>query len=82
MHAVYVAPFFLPATLRFVEAAARVPDVSLSVISQDPESAIPDAIRGRLAGHWRVDDALSPAALVGAVRALSRRAPTLRWRPN
>jgi ATP-grasp domain len=78
MHAAYVAPFFLPATLRFIEAATRVPDVALSVVSQDPESALPDAIRSRLAGHWRVDDALSPAALVGAVRALSSRAPVRR----
>jgi len=78
MHAVYVAPFFLPATLRFIEAATRVPDVSLSLVSQDPESALPDSIRARLAGHWRVDDALSPAALVGAVRALSARGPVRR----
>jgi len=78
MHAVYVAPFFMPATLRFVEAATRVPGVELSVVSQDPESALPERIRSRLAGHWRVDDALAPTALVGAVRALSARAPVRR----
>jgi hypothetical protein len=72
-HVVFVVPFFLPATLRFVAGATRLDGVRLSLVSQDPLERLPVALRERLAGHWRVDDALRASDLVGAVRELSRR---------
>ena len=69
-HVIFVAPFFLEATLRFLRGACRLDDVALSVISQDPLERIPADIRQQLAGHWRVDDALNPAELVAAARQL------------
>jgi D-alanine-D-alanine ligase-like ATP-grasp enzyme len=72
-HVIFVAPFFLEATLRFLRGACRLNDVALSLISQDPLDKVPADIRQHLAGHWRVDDALDPAKLVTAARHLGTR---------
>lgn len=71
-HVVFVAPFFLDATLAFLDGASRLPNTNLTVVSQDPAERIPAETRHRLAGHWRVDDALNPDQLVTAARALGR----------
>ncbi|MEM7050064.1 MAG: hypothetical protein AAF604_10405 [Acidobacteriota bacterium] len=68
---VFVAPFFLETTLRFVRAAA-LPGVRLGLVSQQPLEQLPAAVRRRLAAHWRVDNALDAEQLVGAVRGLGR----------
>jgi len=73
IHAIFAAPFFMDATLRFIVGAAQLPDVKLSVISQQPAENLAHDIRQRLAGHWRVDDALDPEQLVNAARQLERR---------
>ncbi|HVE98861.1 MAG TPA: hypothetical protein VNA12_06755 [Mycobacteriales bacterium] len=70
---VFVAPFFLDATLRFVSAMAELPNVRLGLISQDPEEKLPTALRARLAGHYRVADGLDPQQIADATRALARR---------
>ncbi len=72
-HAVFVVPFFMAATLRFVQAAAQLPGVRLSVISHDPAERLPEALRRRLLGHWRVDDCFDAVRVVAAVRELSAR---------
>ena len=72
-HVVFVAPFFMEATLRFLRGTLRLDDVNVSLISQDPLEALPADLARGLAGHWRVDDALDPARLVGAVEGLARR---------
>lgn len=69
-HAIFVAPFFLETTLRFVAGAANLPDVRLSLVSQDPAERLPPRLRASLAGHWRVGDALDPNQLVEAGKAL------------
>jgi phosphoribosylaminoimidazole carboxylase (NCAIR synthetase) len=70
MHVVYVVPFFMEATLRFVAGAASLPRVTLSVISQDPQNALPPELVPRIRAHWRVADALDPAQIVAGVRQL------------
>lgn len=70
-HVVFVAPFFMDATLRFLDGASRMPDVTLTVVSQDPAERLPEALRHRLAGHWRVDDALDPDQIVYAAQKLA-----------
>lgn len=70
---VFVAPFFLETTLRFVEAAAMLPGVRLGLISQDPEEKLPSAIRSRLAVHYRVADGLAVDQIAGAIRMLAGR---------
>lgn len=62
----------MDATLAFIEGATHLADVNLTVISQDPAERIPANIRKRLAGHWRVDDALDPQQLVNAALKLER----------
>ncbi|MEM9487553.1 MAG: ATP-grasp domain-containing protein [Myxococcota bacterium] len=69
---VFVAPFFLPATLRFVYAVASLPGIRLGLVSQDPLSALPGAIRTRLSGHFRVPDASDPGHIARAVRFLAK----------
>jgi len=71
-HAIFVAPYFLETTLRFVAGAASLPGVSLSLISQDPAERLPPRLRASLAGHWRVDDGLDASQLVHAARALGK----------
>lgn len=73
VHAIFAAPFFLDATNRFVRAALSVPDVHLTLVSQDPLERLPAEIRRRLAGHWQVRDAFDTAQLATAGRALQRR---------
>ena len=70
---VFVAPYFSENARRFLEATAGLEDVRLAVISQEPLEALPAAIAGRLAGHWRVNDALDTEQLVGAVSGLAGR---------
>ena len=68
--AAFVAPYLLNTTTRFVEAAARLPDVQLALITCEPADRLPPGLREHLAGHWRVDDALDPGQLAAAVQGL------------
>jgi biotin carboxylase len=70
--AAFVAPFLLPATARFVLTAAKLPGVSLGVITTEPVERLSPELKQHLNGHWRVDDALDPGQLVWAVRGLSQ----------
>jgi phosphoribosylaminoimidazole carboxylase (NCAIR synthetase) len=69
--AAFVAPFLLPATARFVAAAAQLPDVRLGVITTAPADRVPPELARHLAAHWRVDDALDPRQIVDAVQGIS-----------
>ena len=69
-HVIFVAPFFLPTTLRFIAGAVRLPGVNLSLISQDAAENLPPTLRSALAAHWRVDDGLDPGQLLEAAQAL------------
>lgn len=69
--AVFVAPFLLEATARFVTAAAQLPDVRLGLITSEPVDRLPPELKEHLAGHWRVDDALDPAQIAAATSGLS-----------
>ena len=71
-HVVFVAPRFLENTNRYVRAFAALDGVTLSVISADPEAAIPAEIRPRVAGHYAVADALDGAQITAAARAIAR----------
>ncbi|MGH7725370.1 MAG: ATP-grasp domain-containing protein [Candidatus Eiseniibacteriota bacterium] len=71
--AIFVAPYFLEATLRFVEAVSNLEDVRLGLVSTDPEDRLPPAIRSQLAAHWRVSDCLDPVQTEQAVRGLATR---------
>jgi hypothetical protein len=68
----FVAPYLLDTTTRFVEAAARLPDVRLALITAEPDDRLPPQLRDTLAGHWRIDDPLDPGQIAAAVQGLSR----------
>ncbi|MGB5249166.1 MAG: hypothetical protein WBO47_06070 [Gammaproteobacteria bacterium] len=72
-HVIFAAPFLMDATARFIAGATHLSGVDVTLISQDPAERLPVDIRQRLAGHWRVDDALDPAQLVAAARQLEQR---------
>jgi biotin carboxylase len=72
-NAVFVAPFCLEATARFVAAAASLDGVRLGLVTQDPADRVPAALAERLAAHWRVDDAMDPDAIVAGVRGVESR---------
>ena len=71
-HVVFVAPHFLENTNRYVAAFAALDDVTLSVVSEDPEEAIPAPLRQRVSGHYRVRQSLDGGELTTAVRAIGR----------
>ena len=73
LHVIFVVPFFLPATLRFVQGAASLPGLRLSIISQDPREKLPAELSERLLGHWRVEDCFDPQQLLRAAQALGQR---------
>ena len=70
--AVLVAPYFQDNTLRYLQALADLPNVRPVVISSDAEDKLPDALRRRLAGHYRVGNCLDGGQLAQACRAIAR----------
>lgn len=71
-HVAFIAPRFLENTLNYVRAFASHDEVTLSLISEDPESSIPDSLRPRVAGHYRVSQCLDAEQLTAAARAITR----------
>jgi len=66
----FVAPYLLDTTVRFVQAAATLPDVELALITCEPADRLPAGLKSSLAGHWRIDDPLDAGQIAGAVRGL------------
>ena len=71
--AAFVAPYLLDATTRFVQAAARLPDTELALVTCEPEGNLPSGLRRSLAAHWRIDDALDTGQITSAVQGVSER---------
>jgi len=69
-HLVFVAPRFLENTNRYLRAFTALDDLRVSVISEDPEAAIPAALRPRVVAHYGVTDCLDGQQLTLATRAL------------
>jgi len=67
----YVAPFFMPATVRFLSAVATLPGVVVGLISADPIDQLAPAVRARIAAHQRIRDPLNPAVIAEAIRAMT-----------
>ncbi|MDJ0837794.1 MAG: hypothetical protein QNK37_14860, partial [Acidobacteriota bacterium] len=72
-HVVFVAPFFLRATLQFVEGAVNLPDVKVYLLSKDPLTKLPSSLKQRLAGHWRMDQIFDTEALTRNVTEIARK---------
>src|SRR5918998_6027160 len=61
----------MPATVRFVAAAAQLPGVRLGVITTAPADQVPPELARHLEAHWRVDDPLDPRQIVAAAQGLA-----------
>ena len=71
-HVVFVVPFLLESSLRFASAAARLPNVRLALLSQEPPERLPAELRPLVGAFQRVPDALDAGSLVEGVRAIAR----------
>lgn len=71
-HIVFIAPRFLDNTNRYLKAFTEIDSIKVSVISSDPESAIPAALAPRVAGHYRVDNSLDARQLTEAAQWLTK----------
>ncbi len=69
---IFVVPFFMETTLRFVAGTARLPEIRLGVVSQDPLERLPEELCARIAAHWRVGDALDARQIADAIDGLAR----------
>ncbi len=65
---VFVVPYAMESTLRFVRAAAGLEGVRLAIVSQESPAKLPADLREKLAGHVRCADPLRPDLLEKAVR--------------
>lgn len=70
---IFVAPFAVDTTLRFVDGAAEVPNSRLILITQDPLDRFPPGLRAKLSGHYKVDNALDARHLIAAITDIRRR---------
>ncbi len=70
---VFVAPYFIETTMRFVAAVARLPGVRFGLVSHEPEEKLPPELRDHVAAHVRVGDSLDPRELAGAIQSLAGR---------
>ena len=73
LNVIFVVPYGMETTLRFVRAAAALPQARLALISQQDPSDFPEDLISSLAGFEQLEDALDPEALMGAVRKLGGR---------
>ncbi|MDX1388117.1 MAG: ATP-grasp domain-containing protein [Acidobacteriota bacterium] len=70
---VFVAPFFMQATLRFLDAVASLPGVRVCLVSQEAPEKLPAGVRDKLSDYRHVADAVDPVPIAGAVNDLAGR---------
>jgi len=68
---IFVVPFAMEATTRFVRAAAERSGLRLGIVSQEPLDRLPGEIRQAVNGYQRVGNALDPDQLSQAVAKLA-----------
>ncbi len=72
MNVVFVAPYAMETTLRFVRSVAKLPGVRLGVLSQQPEKAFTKGLEADLDGFVQLKDPLDPLELGNGVRTLAK----------
>lgn len=70
-HVVFVVPYALETSMRFVRATAALPDVRLGIVSQEPAARFSRELGPGLHGYQRVENALDTAELCSAVRGIA-----------
>jgi len=69
---VFVVPFLLESSLRFASAAARLPNVRLGILSQEPPERLPAELRPLVSAFRQVPDALAGEHIVEGLRSIAR----------
>jgi len=69
---VFVAPYYMYITARFVDAAASLPGINLGLVTSQPIEVLPAEVRKQLAGHYRTANCLDPGQIKEAVTVLSK----------
>lgn len=64
---IFIAPFLLDATVKFIKAAATVPNTRLVVLTQESKEKLPGGVE-----HWWAPDTISSAGQTEACRAIAR----------
>lgn len=60
---IFAAPYFTANALRFIESLARLPDMKLGVLSQEPFDKFPRRLLGGIAGYLTLGDGMDAAEL-------------------
>ncbi len=68
---VFATPFLGFNTLRFIRAAAALPDVKLGLVTASPAEAIPADLRPRIAAHYGIKDGMDPQQIADGTRWLA-----------
>jgi biotin carboxylase len=71
VHVVFAIPFAMENTLRFARAAAALPGVRLSVLSQEAPAKFPRDFMASLAGFQQIGDALKVDDVTAGVEVLA-----------
>lgn len=66
---IFVAPYLMDATERFIDATTRVSDCQVGLVSCDPLEKLPAAIQARLTAHFRVNN-IETGELLRGVQAI------------
>lgn len=72
LNVVYVAPFLMPTTMRFVESLSKLAGINFILITQDPEMKVPKELRDTMAQVFRAENCLQTAGLLKAVKAVAK----------
>lgn len=72
---VFVAPFLLPNTLRFVTAAGALPGVRLLLLTQDDPERLEPAAKARIDMALRIPDAVSGQGILDGIRRFGKVGP-------
>lgn len=68
---VFVAPYFMDATARFIKSAANVSGAKVGLVSCDPVEKLPAEVRHPLVSHCAVEG-ISSRELLGGVQAVGK----------
>ncbi|HET9252548.1 MAG TPA: hypothetical protein VFP58_10575 [Candidatus Eisenbacteria bacterium] len=72
-NAIFVAPYLLETTARFVMGAAELPETRLGLVTHEPADKLPPELRRNLVEYLRVENALETPQLGSAVRHVAKR---------
>ena len=68
---VFVAPYAMETTNRFLRATVELEGAKVAIVSSDPIDRFPERIQAAAAAHWRLDDCLDLDQLAIGVGRLS-----------